>query len=107
MVGLPGENLEQMWKTVKMNIDIKTDYPWCAIFQPFAGTELGDYARQTNFIEDKSLDESTSYFQLTSIKSDHEREVINLQKLFFYAVKLLMQCYPFLQKYQECVVFSF
>ncbi|MFH0839255.1 MAG: radical SAM protein [Candidatus Omnitrophota bacterium] len=97
MVGLPDETLTQMWKTVMINIDIKTPYPWCAIFQPFAGTELGDYAREYGFVEDKNVQESTSYFQITPLKSAYKNELINLQKLFFYAVKF-PKLFPLIKK---------
>lgn len=98
MVGLPGETLENMWKTVKMNIDIKTDYPWCAIFQPFAQTRLGDYAKQSGFVvEDRGQYENAGYFQSTSIKSDHKNEIVNLQKLFFYAIKF-PKLFPLIKK---------
>ena len=47
MIGLPGETLEQALKTVDLNARIKTDYPWCSIYQPYPETELGTYALET------------------------------------------------------------
>jgi len=35
MFGLPNETLEEAFKTVRLNIKIKTDYPWSSLFQPF------------------------------------------------------------------------
>jgi hypothetical protein len=42
MVGIPDESLEQAIETVSLNIRIKTDYPWCAIYQPYPRTSLAE-----------------------------------------------------------------
>lgn len=87
MLGLPGETLEDAFKTVSINAEIETDYPWCALFHPFPGTELAEYAKEKGLL-DASVDTANpSFFKDSIIKSEHKRELVNLQKLFFYGVK--------------------
>ena len=87
MLGLPGETLEDAFKTVSINAEIGTDYPWCALFHPFPGTELAEYAKEKGLL-DASVDTANpSFFKDSIIKSEHKRELVNLQKLFFYGVK--------------------
>lgn len=87
MLGLPGESLDDAFKTVALNAEIRTDYPWCALFHPFPGTELAEYAKEKGLL-DASVDTANpSFFKDSIIKSEHKRELVNLQKLFFYGVK--------------------
>ena len=87
IVGLPGETIEEAYKTVEINVKIKTNYPWCALFYPFPGTKLGEYAEKHQMVESSVENSPPSFFKTSAIKSVHKHELINLQKLFFYAVK--------------------
>jgi len=87
MLGLPGETLEDAYKTVEINIKIKTTYPWCALFHPFPGTTLGEYAEKHHLLESPVDNSPPSFFKTSKIKSAHKNELINLQKLFLYGVK--------------------
>ncbi len=90
MLGLPGETLKDAFRTVSLNAEIKTDYPWCAIFHPFPGTELAEYARQKGLLDSSFDSASPSFFKDSIIKSEYKRSLINLQKLFFYGVRFPM-----------------
>ena len=87
MIGLPGETLEQALKTVDLNARIKTDYPWCSIYQPYPETELGTYALKQGILESSQDKISPSFFKNSILRSPWKKELLNLQKLFFYAVK--------------------
>ncbi len=89
--GLPGETLEQALKTVKLNIEIGTDYPWSSLFNPFPGTELAQYAYDKGYLDQKVNLNSPSFFKDSVLKSKDKNAIINLHKLFFYCVK-----FPFL-----------
>jgi anaerobic magnesium-protoporphyrin IX monomethyl ester cyclase len=92
MIGLPGERIEQVFKTVALNAEIRTDYPWCSLYFPFPGTELTESAIQKGLI-DRGDTESLpyTYFQDSHFQMLQHREMINLHNLFVYAVK-----FPFL-----------
>jgi len=88
MVGLPGETLEDAFKTVKLNIEIGTDYPWCSLFYPYPGTQLNSYADRNKLIDREDLLKGhVTFFKKSIIKSEHNNALSNLQKLFLYAVK--------------------
>ncbi|MFA4889999.1 MAG: radical SAM protein [Candidatus Omnitrophota bacterium] len=87
MFGLPDETLDDAFRTVELNIKIKTDYPWSSLLQPFPGTELGDYAREQDLLEGDKLCFETSFFKKSSIKLKNKAEIENLHKIFFFAVK--------------------
>jgi len=87
IVGLPGETMEEVYKTVEINMKIKTNYPWCSLFYPFPGTTLGEYAEKHHMLESSVENSPPSFFKTSTLKSAHKQKFINLQKLFFYAVK--------------------
>lgn len=87
IIGFPGETLEQAFETVKINIKIKTDFPWCSLFWPYPRTELGEYAKAEGYVEAGIDNFEPSFFRHSIISSPHKNEFSNLQKLFFYAVK--------------------
>ncbi len=89
MVGMPGETFENAWETVRLNQIIHSDYPWCSIIQPYPGTELEAYARQTGVLSPgygvDSL--SQSYFNDTVLQNPDSEALVVLQKLFYLAVR--------------------
>jgi anaerobic magnesium-protoporphyrin IX monomethyl ester cyclase len=88
IVGFPGETIVQALKTVQLNIDIGTDFPWCSIFMPYPGTRLADYARDHGFLAgDLSPDSMEGSFHITSaLTSPDRRQLANLHKFFQTAV---------------------
>lgn len=87
MVGIPEETIKDAFQTVKINIKIDTDYPWCSILQPYPKTKIEEYTRSKNLLNSDSVSISSSFFRDSVINSKYKRELINLQKLFFFAVK--------------------
>lgn len=89
MLGLPGETLENAWETMRINAVVKTDFPRVSLFQPYPGTELGEYAVKLDFAEtDFSMDRmDETYFRSSVIKQPNIKEIQNLQKLSFLAIR--------------------
>lgn len=88
MVGLPGETLEDALDTVRLNIKIKVDYPWCSILQPYPGTEIADYALRNGYIGEIDPDSfRPTFFESSILKQKDIREVVNIQKFFYLVVK--------------------
>jgi radical SAM superfamily enzyme YgiQ (UPF0313 family) len=99
MLGLPGETLEDAFKTVEINNRIGTDYPWCSLFYPYPGTELEHLAESKGLISTESRRDYSSFFKKSIIVSDHAGQLENLQKLFFYCVK-----FPFLKNAIKSII---
>lgn len=89
MVGLPGETLDMALETVRLNREAKIDFGWSAIFQPYPGTALADYARENGFWDGNVEKISYTYHADTIIETRgwSPREVSNLHKLFGLAVE--------------------
>jgi radical SAM superfamily enzyme YgiQ (UPF0313 family) len=93
MLGLPNETIENAFETLQLNALIKTDYPWCSIFQPYAGTELGEYAMKRGYLSaDFNPDDIPAYYTRSVMQNKEDiNQIINLQRFFIVGVK-----FPFL-----------
>jgi radical SAM superfamily enzyme YgiQ (UPF0313 family) len=90
IMGLPDETVGKALKTIRINADIKVDYPWCSILQPYPRTELAAIAKDKGLLQDDfSLDHlEASFFSGSVLKQDNIKELVRLQKLFYLGVKL-------------------
>lgn len=88
IVGFPGESMEQAMKTLRLNIEIGTDYPWCSLFTPYPGTRLEEYARQGGYLVADSQGRSIgrSFHGDSLLKNPEGDRIINLHKFFQTAV---------------------
>jgi anaerobic magnesium-protoporphyrin IX monomethyl ester cyclase len=93
ILGIPGETMDTALETLQMNIDIRPNFAWCALMQPYPKTELADYAIAHGFLRrDFSFDDlDHSYFFSTPIEIRDKTAVTNLQKFFSICV-----AFPFL-----------
>ena len=93
MLGIPTETIDNMFETIYLNAKIHTDYPWCAIFTPYPGTELFEIAVGNKEIDkDFSFDDVPPTFMEKSILKRNDIDLIeNIQKFFITGVK-----FPFL-----------
>lgn len=88
MMGLPGERLEDAFKTLELNVEIGTQCAWVSVFQPFPGTQLADYCLEKGFLEkpistDKPVDTHT-----TSLLNQPDIDkIVRLQKFAYVAIK--------------------
>jgi len=89
MVGLPGETLDQAFKTMRINTLMKTEFPRVSIFQPYPGTPLGDQAREMGLVRDGADMGrfSDSYFRSSVLSQPDIEAMVNLQKFFYPAIR--------------------
>lgn len=86
MVGLPGETLENIYRTVEINQEIKTTHPWCSIIQPYPGTPIAEYFKKMNSLSGAKF--SYTYFQNSHVTDQNEARIFsNSHKLFAYLIK--------------------
>ena len=93
ILGLPGETLADAFQTIRLNRTIRTDYPWCSLYQPLPGTELAEQCRSQGLLRDAEEASQPSFFKGTPLSLANGNEIVNLHKLFFSAVK-----FPFLER---------
>lgn len=89
MLCLPGETLEMAMETVALNTKIKVDCPWASIVQPYPRTQLGEYVVENGFVgpEFDPTKMSASFFKGSVFDLPEKKEIENLQKLFYAAIK--------------------
>lgn len=88
MLGLPSETIDDAWQTVKLNAEIRPDFPWCSILQPYPGTKIHQDMEKSL---GKSIDSDAiqaSYFTASVIDNPDIKQMENLQKFFHLAVRL-------------------
>lgn len=95
MLGLPGETIEQAFETVHINQELKNEFVWVSLVQPYPRTALAEYCMKHEYIDSEiSLDKiHSSYFKQSVLKNPEKNQLDNLHKLFFIAVR-----YPSLEK---------
>jgi anaerobic magnesium-protoporphyrin IX monomethyl ester cyclase len=100
ILGIPGETMDTALQTLHMNVDIRPDFAWCALMQPYPKTELAHYAITHGFLSrDFSFDDlDHSYFFSTPIEIKDKTAVTNLQKFFSICV-----AFPFLLPAVKCL----
>ncbi|EKD92662.1 MAG: radical SAM protein [uncultured bacterium] len=88
ILGLPGETLEDSFKTVELNQKIRPNFTACSLFMPFPKTPLTRFCIEKGLIGDKELSKSSDFFYKASLlKQPGIREQVNLQKFFPLAVR--------------------
>ncbi len=90
IIGLPTETEDELWKTIELNIKMKTDFPRGAIFTPFPETKIVDIAKEHGYIDehfsyDSIPDTILSHSILKNI--DHDR-IKN--SLYFFQTAIIM-----------------
>lgn len=89
MFCLPDETIEDAISTIELNMKIKTDYMFTAIYLPFPKTELAEYCSQKNYLKsDYSFSDMPESFVMDSVLNIKDKEhLINLHKVAHLCIK--------------------
>lgn len=87
MVGSPGESLSMAFETYALSRRIRPDFTWCSLLNPYPGTDIHDQCKKEGLISDFD-DKISFYFTGSPVILPHKRELVNLQKLMNFAVRL-------------------
>jgi anaerobic magnesium-protoporphyrin IX monomethyl ester cyclase len=84
MLGLPNTTFQDELNLLKFNCEINPTIAWTSIFQPYRGTELGEYCVNNNLYIGDNEDVADSFFKDTVLNYSEERkqEILELQKIF-------------------------
>jgi len=98
MMGLPGERLEDAFRTLELNIEIGSDIAWTSLYQPYPGTALGKYTLEQGLIDGLPDDLRMADAHTASmLKQPDIREVERLQKFVYLGVKF-PRTLPFIRR---------
>ena len=84
MLGLPDTTFDNEIALLKLNCEIGPTLSWSSIYQPYLGTELGEFCRTNGLYNGDNSDVSASFFENTILNysDERKREINELQKLF-------------------------
>ena len=103
IIGLPGEQPEDAWKTIKINQKIGTHLPWYSMMQYYPGTQIHKDAVAADIIpEDFNPDFITNYFKNDYMRSDHIHELQNI-----HSFSILTSWLPWLTRPAQYLAHNF
>ncbi|MFH0839254.1 MAG: radical SAM protein [Candidatus Omnitrophota bacterium] len=87
MVGIPEETIENVFETVTLNMNIKTDYPRCSLLTPYPGTQVEVYAADRKLLEEnvEVLRGSSQQYE-SIVRSRYKNQILNTHSFFQTAV---------------------
>jgi anaerobic magnesium-protoporphyrin IX monomethyl ester cyclase len=99
MVGLPGENVDNAFETVELNMRLGSNYVRANTFLLFPGLPLVEYAKQNGYL-DKDFDIEKHVAEATeiTIKTPYALEFSNIAALFWLMCKFPPRAIPFFKK---------
>ena len=90
MLGLPGGSLALDFETLTLNHACRPAYANAFLYQPYPRTELGEYARENDYVEGSLDDIDPSAWERSVLRfasAGEKRQIENLNKLFALAVE--------------------
>ncbi len=84
ILGLPGETFRQALKTVTFTTKLQPTFTWCAVFQPYPRTELGQLVIEKGLVEKLDVDDiDPNYHSGSLLKQPDIHRCVNLHKFFY------------------------
>lgn len=91
ILGIPGETLESLKKTLKLNKRCAPHYAWASLFQPFPRLELTSYAINKGYFDGNFENIGDDQFTDSPLKLEEKEIIVRFHKFFALLVK-----YPYL-----------
>jgi anaerobic magnesium-protoporphyrin IX monomethyl ester cyclase len=99
MIGLPTETEEEVWQTIDINIQMKSDFQRVAIFTPYPGTELTEIAKTHGYLaSDFNYEDIPLNVFSESALRNVDRDLIKNQLYFFQTAILFPKRRKFIKK---------
>jgi len=89
MIGLPTGTIGDDLQTLEFNIRCRPAYGWCSIFQPYPGTELGDWCKKEGWYKGDYSEITDCFFDgsVLEFTDEYKEQLVCLQKIFALAVE--------------------
>lgn len=95
MVGLPTENIDNLWETIKLNVKIKPEMPWCSIYTPYPGTKLSEISAELGLLSaGYNFERLPTNFHLNSILNIPQKDYMLKVHHFFQSMVLFPRLMP-------------
>jgi len=95
MVGLPGENINDLWETVELNMKISPELPWSSFYTPYPGTRLAELAIEMGMVPvGYSVDMLPENFHLDTILELPNKNTVRNVHHFFQSMVLFPKLKP-------------
>ncbi len=91
MLGVPGETMDTLMKTIEINRKCKPHYAWASIFQPFPKLNLTCYAIEKGYFDGDFGKIGNDQFIESPLRLERKEEIVRFHKLF-----ALMVRYPYI-----------
>lgn len=100
IIGIPGENLSDIWDTINLNKEVDADRIFCTIFMPFKGTELGAEIPKESII--CNIEDAEIYYSTVTIVHPEisPRTLLSYQGFFDYFVRLDQKYYKLIHLFR-------
>ena len=99
MIGLPGENLDQAFETVELNMHLKSNYTRANTFLLFPGLPLVDYAKREGFVDPNfNIERHVAESLEINLKTPYSNEFKNIAALFWLMIKFPPRYIKFFKK---------
>jgi len=84
IIGFPSETPDEMLSTLKLNLKIKPDFPWCSIYTPYPETKLTEFSIVHGYLNHSFTydDVPLSFFNDTVLKHVDRNFILNLHSFF-------------------------
>lgn len=72
MIGLPGETVDSIWDTIRLNKEINPTSSGVNIFYPYRGTDLGEYCFANGLVDEERYGDFSTERRETILRFDQE-----------------------------------
>lgn len=100
---MPGESVEMIWDTIKLNRRLRPSVSGVNIFYPYRGTELGDKCYIEGLVDEKLISNFSLERRNTVLKfpEDHKKKLLyfyNNWQILVYPYNFKLRLLKFLKK---------
>ncbi|NQU75757.1 MAG: radical SAM protein, partial [Planctomycetes bacterium] len=83
MIGLPGETEKEIFETIELNQIAGSDFADASILQPYPGTQLTEYCKQTGYLDDENCRFESQFSESTlNFDEKFKNKLFVLHRLF-------------------------
>ena len=87
MLGIPGETLEDGWKTVDFNASVGAELPRFTILTPTKGTRMEESVKEMGLVQEEDLVHMAGpYVKKSILRQEGIEKLVRLQKVAYFAV---------------------